>query len=270
MGRLRRDDGVELHYQTRGTGPVIILSHGMGVTSRMWDPQCEALSDNHTLVLWDMRGHGESDAPTNPELYSEAATVADITALLDHVGAQQAVVGGLSLGGYMSLAFYRDHPDRCGALLLFDCGPGYRNDRARDRWNDWAHQSAARYESQTLEEINGPNTELTGRHRSREGLAHAARRMLTQRDDTVMNTLARIDVPTLLVHGDHDENFIEPMEYMRNKIPMAYRAVAPAAGHYPNIDRPELVNAALLWFLATLPQERALDWYGKGAPRRQR
>jgi len=57
------------------------------------------------LILWDMRGHGQSDYPEDPNAYSEALTVADIAALLDAVGAQRAIVGGLSLGGYMSLAF---------------------------------------------------------------------------------------------------------------------------------------------------------------------
>ena len=81
-----------------------------------------------------MRGHG--DSPTIPDdqaAYSEEATVADMAALLDAVGAKKAIVGGLSLGGYMSLAFNRAHPDRVAALLIIDTGPGYRNDEAARR-----------------------------------------------------------------------------------------------------------------------------------------
>ena len=86
------------------------------------------LSKHHKLVLWDMRGHGQSDYPEDPSAYSEALTVADMAALLDAVGADKAIVGGLSLGGYMSLAFYRTHPDRVRALLIIDTGPGFKKD----------------------------------------------------------------------------------------------------------------------------------------------
>ena len=73
-----------------------------------------------------MRGHGQSDYPSDPAAYSEALTVGDIAALLDEVDANEAIVGGLSLGGYMSLAFYRAHPDRVRALLIIDTGPASR------------------------------------------------------------------------------------------------------------------------------------------------
>src|ERR1700692_3683920 len=99
-------DGVKIYYEVHGNGPPLILTHGYSSTSEMWKGQIEALSKHHTLVLWDMRGHGRSDYPEDPNAYSEALTVADIAALLDKVGANSAIVGGLSLGGYMSLAFY--------------------------------------------------------------------------------------------------------------------------------------------------------------------
>ena len=103
-------DGVKIHYEVHGDGPPLILTHGYSSTSAMWKGQVEALSRHHKLVLWDMRGHGQSDYPDDPTAYSEAATVGDIAALLDAVGARRAIVGGLSLGGYMSLAFYRAIP----------------------------------------------------------------------------------------------------------------------------------------------------------------
>src|SRR6202012_2069421 len=99
----------------------------------------EPLSRKHKLILWDMRGHGQSDYPDDPSAYSEALTVGDIEALLDKAGADKAIVGGLSLGGYMSLAFYRAHPERVRALLIIDTGPGFRKDSARDQWNRTAH-----------------------------------------------------------------------------------------------------------------------------------
>src|SRR5687768_980531 len=106
MPKLARA-GVELYYEVHGSGPVLLLTHGYSATSQMWRGQIEAFARNHTVVVWDMRGHGASDYPADQAAYTEAHTVADMAALLDAVGAQRAIVGGLSLGGYMSLAFYR-------------------------------------------------------------------------------------------------------------------------------------------------------------------
>ena len=131
--------GVKIHYEVYGSGPTLLLTHGYSSTSAMWQGQIAALSKNHKLVLWDMRGHGQSDYPGDPAAYSEALTVADMAALLDEVGAASAIVGGLSLGGYMSLAFYRAHPERVSALLIIYTGPGFKRDDAREAWNKRAH-----------------------------------------------------------------------------------------------------------------------------------
>jgi len=111
MAKINRD-GVDIYYEVHGNGPPLLLTHGYSSTSGMWQGQIEALSKHHKLILWDMRGHGQSDYPDDPNAYSEALTVADMAALLDEVGAGKAIVGGLSLGGYMSLAFYRSHLER--------------------------------------------------------------------------------------------------------------------------------------------------------------
>src|SRR5215470_17492060 len=143
-------DGLNIYYEVHGSGPPLLLTHGYSSTSGMWQGQIAALSKRHTLVLWDMRGHGQSDYPDDPKAYSEELTVGDIGALLDVVGAKRAVVGGLSLGGYMSLAFYRAHPQRVSALLIIDTGPGFKKDEPREAWNKRAHESAARFDSEGL------------------------------------------------------------------------------------------------------------------------
>src|ERR1700750_3249307 len=106
MPKIDRD-GVKIHYEVHGDGPPLILTHGYSSTSAMWQGQVAALSKHHRLILWDMRGHGQSDYPDDPKAYSEALTVGDMAALLDKADAETAIVGGLSLGGYMSLAFVR-------------------------------------------------------------------------------------------------------------------------------------------------------------------
>src|SRR5207248_7971706 len=170
MPKLDRD-GVKLHYEVHGSGPALLLTHGYSSTSAMWKGQVESLSRHHQLVLWDMRGHGQSDYPDDPAAYSEALTVADMAALLDEIGAESAIVGGLSLGGYMSLAFYRAYPERVRALLIIDTGPGFKKDGARDAWNKRAHETGDRFEREGLAVLQSLSRERSSvSHRDASGL----------------------------------------------------------------------------------------------------
>ena len=252
MARLIRD-GVTLHYEVHGTGPTLLLSHGFSATSAMWHGQIEALAAHHQLVLWDMRGHGQSDYPDDPALYSEAATVADMAAILDAVAAPSAIIGGLSLGGYMSLAFHRIHPDRTRALLIIDTGPGFKNDAARDAWNARSHGTAAKLEAEGLGSLASASAERAqSQHRNAQGLAHAARGMLTQANAGVITSLPSIAVPSLVLVGSRDTPFLAATDYMAAKIPGATKVLIDDAGHAANIDQPAAFNAAVIGFLATL------------------
>src|SRR5258708_38802529 len=98
MPKIDRD-GVGIHYEVHGSGPVLLLTHGYSSTSAMWQGQISALSKHHKLVLWDMRGHRQCDYPDDPTPYSEALTVADIAPPLDEVGPERAIVAGVSPRG---------------------------------------------------------------------------------------------------------------------------------------------------------------------------
>src|SRR3954463_10402088 len=257
MPKLDRD-GVKLHYEVHGSGPALLLTHGYSSTSAMWKGQIEALSKDHQLVLWDMRGHGQSDYPDDPAAYSEALTVGDMAALLDKAGAETAIVGGLSLGGYMSLAFYRAHPARVRALLIIDTGPGFKKDDARDAWNKRAHETGDRFDREGLAVLKSASGERSAvSHRDASGLARAARGMLTQRDARVIESLPDIKVPSLVVVGADDAPFIAASDYMAAKIPGAAKVVIPAAGHAVNIAQPQAFIAAVLPFLDGLDSRTA-------------
>ena len=252
MPLLRRDDGVALHYEIHGTGPEddappVLLTHGYGLTARMWAGQTAAISRDRRLLVWDLRGHGRSDSPGDGNLYGSEACVADMAALLDLHGIGRAVVGGLSLGGYLSLAFHLRFPERVTALMLFDCGPGFRRDGAREAWNARALSRADRLERGGFEALPGIEA---GGHRDPGGLAHAARGMLTQGDGAVMDSLRDIGVPTLVLVGADDEPFRAAADHMTAKIPNAVRVVLPDAGHTANIDNPVGFNAAVTAFLS--------------------
>jgi len=253
MPKIDRN-GVNIHYEVHGDGPPLLLTHGYSSTSAMWQGQIEALSKHHKLVLWDMRGHGQSDYPDDPAAYSEALTVGDMAALLDAVGAKRAIIGGLSLGGYMSLAFYRAHPERISALLIIDTGPGFKKDDARETWNKRALDTAERFEREGLGGLKSANGERsTANHRDAAGLARAARGMLTQHDARVIELLPDIKVPSLIVVGADDTPFLAAADYMAAKIPGAEKVVIPSAGHAVNIDQPQAFIDAVLPFLDSLP-----------------
>ena len=259
MSKLNRD-GVNIHYEIHGSGPPLLLTHGYSSTSAMWQGQIAPLSKRHTLILWDMRGHGQSDYPDDPAAYSETLTVGDMAALLDKVGAASAIVGGLSLGGYMSLAFVRAHPERVRALLIIDTGPGFKKDDARDGWNKRALETADRFEREGLAVLKSLSPERSSViHRDAAGLARAARGMLTQRDAAVIETLPQIKVPALVVVGADDTPFLAASDYMAAKIPGAKKVVIPAAGHAVNIDQPQAFIEAVLPFLESLPAEPAAN-----------
>ena len=251
MATLTRN-GVDLHYEAEGSGPAILLTHGFGASSRMWEGQVAALRDRYRVIAWDMRGHGDTDSPDDQALYSEPETVADMAAILDACGEESAIVGGLSLGGYMSLAFNLAHADRTNALMLFDTGPGYNNPKGREGWNQFAIRRAEAFEERGLESLGDSPEVKAARHRSAEGLAKAARGMLTQRDASVIQSLTTVDKPTLVVTGANDQNFLAAHGYMSENIPGAMNFMIADAGHAANIDNPADFNAAVETFLASL------------------
>jgi pimeloyl-ACP methyl ester carboxylesterase len=252
-----RLNGIEIEYEESGNGPALLLSHGYGATYRMWDGQRAALRDRYRVIAWSMRGHGRTESPDDADQYSEDLTVADMRALLDHCGVERAVVGGLSLGGYMSLAFYLRHSDRVRALVICDSGPGYRNAAARTEWNERAHRRAQAFEARGLGELAARSREArdgAAHHSSAQGLAHAARGMLARRDARVIDGLPSIGVPTLIVVGDRDEPFLAPCQYMAKKIPGARLEIIADAGHASNLDQPAIFNRVVGDFMDTLPK----------------
>ncbi|HEX3840121.1 MAG TPA: alpha/beta fold hydrolase [Acidimicrobiales bacterium] len=250
MAGLDRD-GVSIHYEVHGEPTdraPLLLNHGYSSSTAMWEPNLAALGTHRRVVTWDIRGHGQSDSPGRAELYSEAASVADMVAVLDAGGIDRAVVGGLSLGGYLSLAFYLAHPTRVTGLLLFDTGPGFKKDDARSKWNAYAEATAAGFERDGLTSLSASPEVGTDGH-DPAGLALAARGILTQRDARIIESLPAIDVPTLVLVGADDRGFLAAANYMAGKIPGADLVVLPGAGHAANLDQPDAFNQEVSRFL---------------------
>jgi len=246
--------GVAVFYAVHGTATdrvPLLLSHGFGASSAMWSPNLSALSRDRRVITWDLRGHGRSDSPDDPAQYSQEASVDDMAAILDACGVGRAAIGGLSLGGFLSLAFRLAHPERVAALLLFDTGPGYRDLAGRERWNAWAIAQAEAFEADGLAAL-GQSPEVQGGQKDPKGLAMAARGILPQRTADVIDSLPAVRVPTLVLVGSEDRPFLKAADYMAERIPSATKRVIEGAGHASNLDRPADFDAAVTAFLRTV------------------
>jgi pimeloyl-ACP methyl ester carboxylesterase len=243
---------VRIHSEVTGEGPAVLLTHGFAASSHMFATTAPALATDHTVIVWDMPGHGRSEASDDTTEYSVPRFVDEMLHLVDEAGAERAVFLGHSLGGYLSLELVLAHPDRARGLVLVDTGPGYRNDQARDGWNRMATRYAEDLETKGLAGVPGGEELSASAHSSATGLAIGARQVLTQQDSHVIDGLPSIEVPTLVVVGDEDEPFLKGSHYMASKIPNATIAVIQGSGHAPPVSHSDEFNTVLRTFLERL------------------
>jgi 3-oxoadipate enol-lactonase len=252
-------NGIRLRYTDVGEGPTLLLLHAFPLSGAMWQPQVEALQDQFRLIVPDLRGFGGTDAP--PGAYTMEEHADDMAALLDHVGVEQATLCGLSMGGYIAMAFMRRHADRASALVLADTRAGADGDEAR----------AGREVNARLAEISGPAAiadkmipGLVAPYASQavrdtlrtlilantpEGIAGALRGMAQRIDSTAR--LSAISVPTLVIVGE-DDGLTPPVEAGTIGAAIAHSSVLmiPAAGHISSLENPGAFTAALRGFLS--------------------
>ncbi|MEX2392919.1 MAG: alpha/beta fold hydrolase [Actinomycetota bacterium] len=247
-------NGFEISYDDVGPSgaQAVLFTHGYQASRAMWEPQ-HALAPDYRVITWDIRGHGSSGDPDDPSQYSQELMLDDMGALLDHLGVDKVVLVGHSLGGFASLRFYLDNPDRVNGLVLFGSGPGFRDAEAREKWNAMAERFAGGMEAKGLELLQRASQEVSGaKHRSAQALAHAARGILKQHDSKVMDALTSISVPTISIVGSEDERFIGSSTYLAKKIPGARFETIEGAAHAANMEQPDAFNQALRSFLDAL------------------
>lgn len=247
-----------LRYASSGSGPVALFLHGFPLDHSMWHAQRAALGDVRTCVAPDLRGFGASAAVTSPILTMEAHA-RDAVALLDAVGAEQADVVALSMGGYVALTMWALSPDRFRTLTLVDTRAEADDELARAKRDDAAQKllevGRERWAAEMLNALVGPQASLFARGRIRsmiertsyETIVAALAGMKVRADRKGL--LETITVPTLVVCGKHDA--ITPPPYSRRMaeaIPDARLELVDGAGHMSPVERPDAVNKALRSF----------------------
>ena len=258
-----RINNIDITYDDTGSGPAVVLIHGYPFNRSMWAEQVSALADSYRVVTLDLRGHGESESSTGASTMKLMAQ--DVAALMDELQIDRAVIGGLSMGGYVTLAFYQLFAERVEKLLLADTRAQADTEEAKATRGDQVQQIQA--DGMTgivngmLPKLLSPETvskqpEIVKRvrdmmmHTSPEGAIGALRGMAEREDQT--ERLSQINVPALIVVGKEDP--ITPVadsQKMHERIAGSQLVVIENASHVSNIEQPEQFNRALREFLSS-------------------
>jgi pimeloyl-ACP methyl ester carboxylesterase len=252
-----------LHVEVDGNGSTVVLAHGFGGSARNFGPQMRALKDRYRIVRYDALGHARSEAPADPGAYTPAAFVGDMGRVLDDVGADTAVVGGLSMGAGIALRFALARPERVRGLVL--CAfPAGADDP--DGFAGKAIRFAERIERDGLEAAGedyvwGPGTRLDRNavtfvrqgflEHPAHGLALALRGVIAAQPAVaaMRDALAALRAPTLVVVGSDDGPSRRASEAFVGIVSQARLVVVPGAGHVVNLQKPDEVSAAMGEFL---------------------
>lgn len=253
-------NGQRLHYtDTGGDGPPVVLSHGFLMDQSMFDAQVEALRGQYRVITWDERGFGRTEYDGQPFSYWDSA--ADVLALLDHLGIERAVLGGMSQGGFLSLRAALSAPERVRALILLDTQAGVDDEATLAAYGQmldtWTTVGPVDELTEIVANIIIAEPTENARWIARwkelptEPLVHAGRCLL-ERDD-ISDRLGEITCPALVVHGTDDTAIsMERAEALAAGLVGAGPVVAVSGAHAANLTNPEPVNAAILEFLAGL------------------
>jgi pimeloyl-ACP methyl ester carboxylesterase len=253
-------NGQRLYYEdSGGSGLPLVLAHGLLMDCEMFAPQVAALRGRHRVVTWDERGHGRTE--TTHEDFSYWDSAEDLAGLLDCLGIDRAVVGGMSQGGFVSLRFALRYPERVLGLVLIDTQAGLERPDADSRYGAmvdiWSSQGPTDVMLDLVAAaIIGPDWPDTpawaAKWRVRPSISQIFR-TLTTRDD-ITHRLEEIHAPALVIHGEEDVAIDLPRaEAVAAGLPNARPLVRiPGAGHAANLTHPEPVNAAIAKFLEQL------------------
>ena len=251
--RIRFDD-------SGGDGPPVIFSHGFLMDREMFAPQVEALAPEFRVVTWDERGFGETEYDGQPFTYWDSAH--DCLGLLDHLGIEQAVLGGMSQGGFLSMRAALLSPSRVQALVLIDTQSGVEDP---ERLPTYRQMQATWLAAGPIDELaNAIAALIIGddeiskvwiqkwRALPLEALEEPGN-TLFDRDD-ITDRVGEIQCPAIVFHGTADASIeIELAEQLCRDLPNCQTLVRIEGGpHASNLTHPDQVNPPLLEFLRSV------------------
>ncbi|MDQ0920687.1 alpha/beta fold hydrolase [Paenibacillus sp. V4I5] len=264
--------GKELYYEVSGSGPAVVLLHGHSVDRRMWDAQFASLATQYQVLRYDLRGYGLSDMPQEGEDYLHAE---DLYKAINHLGIKQAHIVGLSLGAFVALDFLYLHPDHVMTVSVAS-GAIYANEEDESVNNELFQDADSAHESQSSrpgrndpviqenvdewfinlmdscgkykDEIRGQLWRMIGDW-SAWTLRHREPKCLIGSDLARGFRAHGVEKPILvIIGGDDSEGSIRSSEKLLDLVRSARRADIADAGHFSNMERPEVFTNVLELF----------------------
>lgn len=253
----------EIAYEEAGSGIPLLFIHGFPFTRKMWTPQINGLADTARVIAVDLRGHGESGADIenlSMELFAD-----DCMEFIDAASITgKVILCGLSMGGYISLAFCRKYAHRLAGLILTATRAEADSVEARANReksiSQVTEQGSAPLISGMLNRLFSPYS-LTHRQPIVQQVEHMMGsvsnqtiiqdlRSLKDRPDSTP-VIPSLKLPICIIHGEDDQ--IIPVSAAQNMVQAASDArlhILPQAGHMLNLEQPDLFNATIQQFLA--------------------
>lgn len=251
--------GARLFYEdTGGDGAVVAFSHGILMDHEMFEPQIEALASSYRCIAWDERYHGATRSD-GPFTYWDSAR--DLFAILDDAGVDEAVLVGMSQGGFLSLRAALLQPERVRGLFLIDTQAGVEDEAVGEMYRAWAETWASQGPQEHLIEATvpliispAPAEKWADKWRSwpPANVVPMIETLLGREDLT--DRLGEIDCPVAIVHGTEDPSIpMDKAAALCAGLPSCSGVIAiEGGGHAVNLTHPDQVNEELLRFLASL------------------
>lgn len=258
-------NGTTLAYGDRGNGLPLLLIHGFPLCRKMWRPQAEALSRAGCRVITpDLRGFGESGVPSGAVSMDTYAD--DVVALMDHLGIDKGVVGGMSMGGYVLLNLLERYPDRVAAPIFIVTKAGNDDDAGRARRTALAEACRTQgilpvaeafrdilFAPETVGANPGLVDEVFGWMRATAPAGAAGGLIAMRERKDCVPLLGSFSQPALVIGADEDRAIpVENARIIAEGLPDAELCILHGGGHMVNLEQPEGVNGAILEFLAGL------------------
>lgn len=250
-------DDVKLYYEDYGMQdqlPLILL-HGVMGNSESWKPQVEHFRDKRRIVVFDLRGHGQSDKP--PEKYSIKQFSEDLFSFMKNLEIEKAIIAGHSMGGMIALKFALDHQEMVERLILIDTAAKVSFGRklllsiSKFLMNISYESFVRRYISITLRKSYSQSELEKAQEKVLKTPKYVAKSCFAAiKDFDVTSELASIQVPTFIVHGSEDtQQPLSQAKYMKGHIPEAELVIIEGAGHAAVIESPEKIWEAIEQFI---------------------
>ncbi|RWR29885.1 alpha/beta hydrolase [Sinirhodobacter populi] len=263
-------DGTKLYYETAGeTGTPILFIHEFGGNYDAWEPQLAYFARYHRCITYAARGYAPSDIPADPAQYSQALAVSDAIAVLDAAGIDKAHIVGLSMGGFATVHFGLDYPER--ALSLVIAGAGYGCEKATEEYfRGVSLQVAEKFAADPVlfaETYGRGASRVQFEDKDPRGHADFIKRLARHSAIGAPNTMRGVqaarpsfwdledrlkacDLPALIMVGDEDDHCLQPGIYLKSMMPASGLSVFPKTGHTLNLEEPGKFNAEVAEFLA--------------------